>query len=67
MDKYKLSTLISSLLFAITVNASQLEAQELCVRKTVSPCMEKCQKTKIINCASTCTQTAHNQCRQAGE
>lgn len=67
MNGYKLSTLISLFFLTFTVNASQLETQELCVKKTVSHCMEQCQKTKTINCASACAQTAHNQCRQAGE
>ncbi|CAM4436155.1 MAG: hypothetical protein LEGION0403_FIIPPAGN_00001 [Legionella sp.] len=67
MKGYKLITLISFFFLAFTANASQLEAQELCVKKTVSRCMEQCQKTKTINCATACSETAHNQCRQAGE
>lgn len=67
MNGYKLSTLILCCFLVLTVNASQLEAQELCIKKTVSRCMEQCQKTKTINCTIACPETAHNQCRQAGE
>lgn len=67
MNGYKLTILISFFFLAFTANASQLEVQELCVKKTVSRCMEQCQKTKTINCSTACPETAHNQCRQAGE
>ncbi|USQ14929.1 hypothetical protein J2N86_06440 [Legionella lytica] len=66
MSRYKLTTLILCFFLAFTANASQLEAQELCVKKTVSRCMAQCQKTKTINCATACPEMAHNQCRQAG-
>ncbi|WP_133137371.1 hypothetical protein [Legionella rowbothamii] len=66
MRRYQLSILISSVFLALTTNASQLEVQELCVKKTVSRCMEHCQKAKTINCATACPETARNQCREAG-
>ncbi len=67
MNLYKLSILISFSFLTLISNASQLEARKLCIKKTVSSCMERCQKTKRIQCATACPEIAHNQCRQAGE
>ncbi|EHL32253.1 hypothetical protein [Legionella drancourtii] len=68
MDKFIINMLLMFFfLLAQTAEATQQEAQELCVQKTVSRCLYQCQKTNIINCTQACPENAKNQCRQAGE
>jgi|HubBroStandDraft_6_1064221.scaffolds.fasta_scaffold472693_1 hypothetical protein len=68
MNKFIVSMLMMLLFFLpLLARADQQEAQRLCVEKTVNRCVDQCQKTSNINCATSCQKNAQNRCRQAGE
>ena len=67
MNKFIVNVLMLFFFLTSIAVASEQEVRDLCVEKTVSRCLEQCEKTNNINCTEACQDVAKNQCRQAGE